>query len=305
MNHESRQTLRRACGRLLLIAAAALCMSGCTIGAPKEIETMFKETDAGAAALKAERPDAFQDYKVGDRNIHYVEVTDATPKPLILFIHGSPGRWQDFVRYMNDPDLRAKAHMISVDRPGFGGSGYGLVERSMVRQCEDIAPLLDKASPGRRVIVVGHSYGGPMAFRLAMDHPDKVTDIFILAGSIDPGQEHTKWYQYVAEWPLLKRAVPTELAVANREIRHLKPDLTDMLPLWRNVTQRVTFLQGQKDDLVPRENAGFAEKMLTHAASVNIVRIPDANHFIPWNHYDLVKAALLEQLEDTPGGLNR
>lgn len=275
----------------------ALLVSGCSMLVPKEIEDMLEETSAGAAALRKERPGAFQTYKAGDRTIHYVEVTDDTPKPLILFIHGSPGRWEDFVRFLNDQELRDKAHMISVDRPGFGGSGWGDVETSLVRQCEDVAPLLDKASPGQRVIVAGHSYGGPMAVRLAMDHPDKVTDIFILAGSVDPDEEHTKWYQYVAEWPLLKRAVPKELAVANREIRALKADLVTMLPLWKEVTQRVTFLQGQKDELVPMENADFAEKMLTNAAAVNIVRVPDANHFIPWNRYELVKTELLKHLE--------
>ena len=283
--------------RAIVSIALAAIFAGCTLLMPKEIEEMLKETSAGAAALKAERPDAFHTYEAGERTIHYVEVSDDTPKPLILFIHGSPGRWQDFVRYMNDPDLRAKAHMISVDRPGFGGSGYGVVERSMVKQCDDITPLLDKVGAGQRVIVVGYSYGGPMAFRLAMDHPDKVTDIFIIAGSVDPEEEHTKWFQYVAEWPLVNRAVPTDLTVANREIRALKADLVDMLPRWKDITQPVTFIQGDADELVPPANADFAETQLTHSASVNIVRIPGANHFTPWNHYDLVKAELLKQIQ--------
>lgn len=280
--------------RLVLFVAVAACVSGCSLIIPKEIKQMLQETSAGAAALKAERPDAFRTYKSGDRTMHYVEITDDTPKPLILFIHGSPGSWKDFVRYMNDPEIRERAHMISVDRPGFGS---GPVEPSMNKQCESIAPLLDKAAHGQRVVVLGYSYGGPMAVRLAIDHPDKVTDLFILAGSVDPELEETKWYQYVAEWPLVKRAVPAELAVANIEIRALKADLVDMLPLWKNVTQRVTVLQGDKDDLVPPANADFAERMLAGASSVNVVRIPGANHFTPWNRYELVKTELLKQIQ--------
>jgi len=280
--------------RLGLIATLFACLSGCSLIIPKEIKQMLAETSAGAAALKAERPDAFRTYEAGDRTMHYVEVADDTPKPLILFIHGSPGSWKDFVRYLNDPELRAKAHMISVDRPGFGS---GPVEPSMTRQCENIAPLLDKAAPGQRVVVLGYSYGGPMAVRLAIDHPDKVTDVFILAGSVDPDLEHTKWYQYVAEWPLVNRAVPTELAVANTEIRALKADLVEMLPIWKSVTQRVTIVQGDADDLVPPANADFAERMLTAASSVNIIRLPGANHFTPWNRYDAIKSALQAHLE--------
>lgn len=71
------------------------------------------------------------------------------------------------------------------------------------------------------------------------------------------------------------------LVVTNREIRALKDELVAMLPLWPRVTQRVTVMQGGKDNLVPPENADFAQKMLTHATSVNIVRIPEMDHFLP------------------------
>jgi len=187
--------------------------------------------------------------------------------------------------------------MIAVDRPGFGDSGNGNVERSLEQQCRELAPVLDQAPPGQRIIVVGHSYGGPVAARLAMDHPGKITDLIILAGSIDPGQEHTAWYQYLADWPPFSWIVPTELVVANREIRHLKSDLTEMLPLWPRITQRVTLIQGEKDNLVPPENADFAARVITHARSFNIIRIPDQNHFLPWNQYPLVKAEILNHLQ--------
>ena len=63
--------------------------------------------------------------------------------------------------------------------------------------------------------------------------------------------------------------------------RMLKDELVDMLPLWPRVTQRVTVMQGGKDDLVPPEHPDLARKMLTRATSVNIVRIPEMNHFLP------------------------
>ncbi|MFM9917244.1 MAG: hypothetical protein ACKVOX_15660, partial [Rhizobacter sp.] len=87
------------------------------------------------------------------------------------------------------------------------------------------------------------------------------------------------------------------LVVTNREIRALKDELVAMLPLWPRVTQRVTVMQGGKDNLVPPENADFAQKMLTHATSVNIVRIPEMNHFLPWTRYAQVKAVILEHLQ--------
>ncbi len=263
---------------------------------PHEIQVMERESAVRVAQLRAELPESFRTMTVGDRTMHYVEITDANPKPLILFVHGSPGEWSGWSQYLTDADLQKQAHLIAVDRPGFGESGRGKVERSLVKQCEGIAPLLEKAVPGQRVIVVGHSFGGPVVSRLAMDYSTKITDVVILAGSIDPEQEHTKWYQYPADWAIFSWMLPDGLVVANREIRALKPELNRMLPLWPNITQRVTVIQGEKDDLVPPENADFAERMLTRASSVRVVRIPEMNHFIPWTQYKVVKAELLKHL---------
>jgi pimeloyl-ACP methyl ester carboxylesterase len=196
-----------------------------------------------------------------------------------------------------DPELTQKAELIAVDRPGFGGSGAGFVERSLAQQARDIAPLLDQVAPGRRVVLVGHSFGGPLVARLAMDNGAKVTDLVILAGSIDPALEQTAWYQYPADWPVISWMLPGEIVVTNREIRALKGELEAMVPLWPRVTQRVTVMQGGKDDLVPPANADFAQKMLTQAASLNIVRMPEMNHFLPWTRYAQVKSAILAHLQ--------
>ena len=285
-------------GFCFTVGALALAgLAGCALVLPPEIKKMERESRAGAAQLKKARPEAFRNFTVGSQTMHYVEVTDQDPKPLILFVHGSPGDWSGWVRFLNDPELQRKAHMIAVDRPGFGASGRGHVERSLARQCADIAPLLDHASPGRRVIVVGHSFGGPVAARLAMDYTPKITDLVILAGSIDPGQEQTRWYQYVADWPVVDWILPGDLVVANREIRALKPELTGLLTRWTNVTQRVSVIQGLNDNLVPAENADFAQRMLTRPASLNIIRIPNMNHFLPWTQYDVVKSEILKHLQ--------
>ena len=85
--------------------------------------------------------------------------------------------------------------------------------------------------------------------------------------------------------------------MANREIRALKSELEAMLPLWPKINQRVSVLQGDKDDLVPAANADFAQKVLTNTTSVDIIRLPDMNHFIPWSRYNLVKAEILKHLQ--------
>lgn len=283
--------------RCLLLPLLPWLMSGCSLLMPPEIAEMESRTRAEALKLQRDNPSAFGSYMVGARQMRYVDVGRGPDKPLIVFLHGSPGDWQGWADYLIDPELAQRAEMIAVDRPGFGGSGAGAVERSLVQQARDIAPLLDKAASGRRVVLVGHSFGGPLAIRLAMDYGSKVTDLVILAGAIDPAMEHTAWYQYPADWSVISWMLPDVLVVTNREIRALRDELEAMLPLWPRVTQRVTVMQGGKDDLVPPENADFAQKMLTRATTVNIVRIPEMNHFLPWTRYAQVKAVILEHLQ--------
>lgn len=274
-----------------------MVINACSLFMPDEIISMEKRTEKIARTLKKNHPTSFHTYTNGDRPIHYVEISNSTPKPLVIFIHGSPGNWKGWAEYLVDEELIKKAHLIAVDRPGFGQSGKGKVERSLAQQAKDLSALLDKAEKNQRVILVGHSYGGPLVSRLAMDYPQKITDLIILAGSIDPALEETKWYQYPAQWRIINWAVPTDLLVTNREILALKSDLIAMLPLWKNIHQRVTVIQGEKDDLVPPANADFAKKELVGAKPLEIVRLPNNNHFLPWNQTALVKETVLKHLQ--------
>jgi pimeloyl-ACP methyl ester carboxylesterase len=280
---------------------ACLFFNGCstimTAFIPKEIQDIQQHNMQAAAVFQEKNADCFFTSQQGQRTLHYVQVTRKTDGPLIIFIHGSPGEWKGWVDYLTDADLTQAATLIAVDRPGFGGSNPGSAEPSVKAQASLIGSLLDHAQPGQKVILVGHSYGGPVAARMAMDFSDKVTDLIILAGSIDPEQEHTKWYQIVADWFVFSWMIPDALRVANREIMPLKDELIAMLALWSSITQRVSVIQGDMDDLVPAENADFAEKMLTRVQKLNIIRIPQMNHFLPWKQFPLVKSEILSHLK--------
>lgn len=264
---------------------------------PQEIQDAEQPSIEGAKTFRALHPQALHSYAVNDRTIHYAELKQKIPpRPLIIFIHGSPGLWRSWVRYLNDPILQKAANMIAMDRPGFGGSGSGDIERSLLKQSEAIAPLLSHGVPNQKVILVGHAYGATLAARIAMAYPDKVTDLVLMSAPLDPSQQTESWYQYVADWPPFTWVLPKEIIVFNREYLGLEQQLNEMLPLWSKISQPVSILYGEQDEEVPIANADFAKKMLTHARSVNIVRIPNMNHFIPWLRFDMVKAEILRHM---------
>lgn len=280
------------------VALILILFSGCQMLMPSEIRKIEADNKSRSELIESQSKAVFHLLPISEqRTLRYVEVADDPKRPLVVFVHGSPGDWRGWSEYLLDKDLKSSANMIAVDRLGFGGSDRGHFEPSLVVQAKAIAPLLEKVPSGQRVVVVGHSYGGPLAARLAMDYGDKVTDLVILAGSIDPSQERTAWYQYVAEWPPVSWLLPKEILVANREIMALKGELTDMSPLWSKITQRVSVIQGDQDNLVPPENADFAERVLTHTSALSMVRIEKMNHFLPWKQYALVKAEILKHLQ--------
>ncbi len=184
----------------------------------------------------------------GVRTLHYARLSAPLPNadtlPTVLFIHGSPGSWDSFIRFFTDSLLYSRAQLVSADRPGFGKSDLGEPERSLRAQAANLAPLLRLGHARRKPILVGHSLGGPVAVRLAMDYPNDVGGLILVAPSIDPALEKFEWYRHVGNVFPFRQWLPTELDVSNQEILPLRDELTRMLPLWATIRVPVIVIQG-------------------------------------------------------------
>lgn len=234
--------------------------------------------------------------RVDDREIAWVEAGNPAKTP-ILFIHGSPGSSGAWRGYLRSPALTRVAHLIAVDRPGFGASEPGQAETSVQTQARLIHEVLQATSGGQRAIVVGHSLGGPVAARLAMDYPEAVCGLLLLAATIDPDFEHPRWYNRLASKRWFAWTLSPEMLASNDEIMPLKGELEAMRPLWPRVDMPTIVLHGTRDGLVPVENADFAERVLVNA---EVVRIDGADHFLPWKNAALVDESLAKLLSRCP-----
>lgn len=234
-------------------------------------------------------------YQSGFREIHYIQSGNES-KPLVVFIHGSPGSLSAFVDFLADTTLTDRTLMISTDRPGFGYSNFGNAEPSLQKQAEILKPILEKFKNNRPIILIGHSLGGPLIARMAIDYPELVDGLIIVAGSIDPALEPNEtWFRAPLATPFLSWVLPRSFRASNEEIYHLKPELEKMLPLWKEIKTPVIVIQGMEDVLVSPENAAFAERMLVNA-QVEIIRIDGMNHFVPWSNPELIHDAILKML---------
>jgi len=237
-------------------------------------------------------------YKAASRDIRYIGVGDDTSKPTLLFVHGAPSSLSYWKGYLSDSILRSKATIYALDRPGYGYSGLADPMPDIAAQAAVIRPILDSLHHAHHpIIVVGVSYGAPIACRLAMDYPQLVDGLVLTGPAIGPGQERYFWFTRMIESPLIHWTIPRMLQSANQEKIHHKEELTKMLPLWQRIHVPVAYLQGANDELIYTSNAGFARTHMTNVPSLDIQMIPGRGHLIAFAEKARIRKAILDVLE--------
>ena len=148
----------------------------------------------------------------------------------------------------------SNATLIAYDRPGFGASTPVVRHPHLTQQVEALTNLLAAAGITNRVLLVGHSYGGPIALLAAIKHPDRIAGALLIGGDVSPKLEKMLWIQYAANSPLLEWLVPGNLRQCNREILAAPRDLLEIQDGLSNLAVPVVMLHGARDDFVQVEN---------------------------------------------------
>lgn len=129
--------------------------------------------------------------------------TDGSSGPAVLMIHGASANSNEF-DWSLSPLLANDHRVFMADRPGHGHSDRHAGSDELEVQAAQLAGAMDKLAPGEKMVVVGHSFGGAVALRFALDHPDKVSALVLLAPvSHDWGGGGVAWYNNWAGSPLI------------------------------------------------------------------------------------------------------
>ncbi|MDP6535991.1 MAG: alpha/beta hydrolase [Gammaproteobacteria bacterium] len=240
-----------------------------------------------------------QTMAVGQFELQYAE-SGSVGKPTVVFIHGTPGSWRSLGRLLANPELQQQVRLVSIDRPGWGGSPLldKDTEGSFAEQVKLIEPLLRRLkneSNDQPLILVGHSYGASISPYIAYMHPELVDGLLMASGAIDPVLGKPRWYNRAAAiWPI-SRMIDDRLVKANVEIWGVYDALKQLEPWWASVTIPMIYMQGEEDELVDPRNLDFAENFLP-APNTTVVRIPDQSHFVHRQQTELIAELALELL---------
>ncbi len=100
--------------------------------------------------------------------------TSGKGSPALVFIHCwecDMGFWKDQVPYFDK-----KYQVVTLDLAGMGQSGMGRKDYTIQSFAQDVAAVV-KAAGLKKVILIGHSMGGPVALEAAKLMPDKVIGV--------------------------------------------------------------------------------------------------------------------------------
>jgi pimeloyl-ACP methyl ester carboxylesterase len=229
---------------------------------------------------------------INKHHLHYA-VCGSDSLPTLVFIHGSPGSWVHYMKYMWDEDMRKKFRMVAIDRPGFGYSDFGKAMH-LQQQCEIISPVLKKLKTNKPLVLLGHSMGGPVAVKLAADNTSIINTLVIVAGAIDVTQEKKETWRHIMNVRPLYWTLPGAFAPSNTELLYLKKDLLPLQNDFKNITCNVLFVHGDKDTWVPIKNIAYGTKMMVNAASIKADTLHGADHQIPWKKRKELKKIVLQ-----------
>jgi pimeloyl-ACP methyl ester carboxylesterase len=138
---------------------------------------------------------------------------DDRAAPAIVMIHGLAGQSAHY-GYGVMPRLAERFRLVAVDRPGSGHSPRDdATPADLATQAATVASLIDKLGLGRP-LVVGHSLGGAIALALALDHPDKLSGLALLAPLTHMQDEAPDVFKGLTiESPLARKLVAWTLAI--------------------------------------------------------------------------------------------
>ncbi|MFI5715683.1 alpha/beta fold hydrolase [Nocardia sp. NPDC051750] len=189
--------------------------------------------------------------RIGDRDIYFDEFGAGPP---VLLLHGGGPGASGLAAYAHNVEALARRfHVIVPDMPGYGRSAKRIDPADPFGDLAAAMTGLLDALELSSAHVVGNSYGGAAALRLAMDRPEKVDRLVLLApGGIGTtralptaglrallayyggeGPSRDKLATFMREYLVHDPAAVTDEMIENRYRASLDPEVVANPPLRR------------------------------------------------------------------------
>lgn len=230
-----------------------------------------------------------RDYaEVGGLRVAYRDVGSAGERLPLVLLHGW-GASLDVMAGVRD-GLAADFRVLSFDLPGFGESS----PPPAAWGSDDYARLLLAALDAlgvERAHLVGHSFGGKVAIRMAVERPERLGRLVLVDSAGIRPMRTLGYHARVAAYRGARRLVGStplrgwlEARVGSTDYRAagtLRPTLVrsvneDLRPLLPRVAAPTLLVWGERDEDTPLENGQLMERLIPNAG---LVVFAGAGHF--------------------------
>jgi len=160
-------------------------------------------TQAGVLVLQRSYPQAGETVAVEGARLN---VVDLGPRhsfdPPIVLIHGASSNLEVMRKPLGER-LAERFRVILIDRPGHGWSDRdGEMGSTPDVQAQMLAEALGKLGVGRAILVV-HSWSGALGARMALDAPQRLAGLVMLAPVTHPWRGGVGRYNRIVATPLI------------------------------------------------------------------------------------------------------
>jgi pimeloyl-ACP methyl ester carboxylesterase len=260
-------------------------------------------------------------------DLHFVIKGQGRP---VVLIHGNPGSCQDWSRLYVPISSRYRA--IAFDRPGHGHSDRPNHRPITVEvQAEMLHAALTQLKV-ERPIMVGHSWGGALALVYALNFPNEISGVALLAPAVYESDDGVSFLSKLPGWPVIGDVlnflftpllgawlVRTDIAkafapdpVPKKYLRHVLNEwtrpkkvkwysvddalLNESLPRFADryleINVPVAIVTGDSDQIVPAEQN--SQRLYRALPNSHLHLLPQTGHQIPFTHPEAVLAAIDE-----------
>lgn len=270
----------------MLVVFIPIILIGCMQNfkmSPKEVELYY--------LVHPPKP-LFQYFTNQHKTIHYACSANNSHR-ILLLIHGAPGAWFGYKEYISDPVLLKYFKIIVPDRLGYHKSDPQT--SSIDQQAKALKSLLAQF-PTAEITVLGRSYGAPIAARLAMNYPNLIKHLILVAPACAPALEKFWWFSKPVNTGLVRFFLPRFINTASDEKFRHQQELKEIEPDWGKITCPVTILQGGKDWIIDTKNGKYVDSALTNAPK-KFIYLPENSHLLTYERKELMEELILETLQ--------
>ncbi|MBL8549347.1 MAG: alpha/beta fold hydrolase [Hyphomonadaceae bacterium] len=155
---------------------------------------LFLNARSYVARAEARWPPIGRFIEADGLKLHIVE-RGAEGAPALLFLHGANANAREFLPLAEE--LAADHRVLVIDRPGYGYSGMRRGAQKIAAQAQVAARALESIADAP-AIVVCHSLGAGVGLRLALDHPQLVRGLVLIAPASHPYPGGNAWWTKLA-----------------------------------------------------------------------------------------------------------